>query len=62
MIKHLQFICFNYKKILQEKYNCKNKHVNGFHFWKYENEILANRRARLEHMNEEYFESNVIKE
>lgn len=49
-------------KILQEKYNWKSKHVNGFHFWKYENEILADRRARLEHMNEEDFESNTIKE
>ncbi len=41
------------RKILKEKYNWKSNHVNGFHFWKYEdgnygNEILFDRRRRIE--------------
>ena len=36
------------RQILQEHYSWKSKHVNGFQFWKFNDEILTDRRARLE--------------
>lgn len=36
------------RNILKEKYNWKSNHVNGYQFWKYEDEILTDRRNRLE--------------
>lgn len=35
-------------EILVKKYSWKSKNVNGFQFWKYDGEILADRRNRLE--------------
>lgn len=35
-------------EILIKKYSWKGKNVNGFQFWKYEGEILTDRRSRLE--------------
>lgn len=36
------------REILQRNYNWKSGFVNGFQFWKYEDEILTERRRRLE--------------
>lgn len=35
-------------EILKKRYSWKSKNVNGFQFWKYEGEILTDRRNRLE--------------
>lgn len=40
------------RELLKTNYNWKSNHVNGFSFWKYEDEILTDRRSRLE-KNEE---------
>ena len=36
------------REILISKYHGRSKHVNGFQYWKYEDEILVDRRERLE--------------
>ncbi len=39
------------KKIMQEKYHSRSHHLNGFQYWKYKDEILTDRRERLEENN-----------
>lgn len=36
------------RNLLKANYNWKSNHVNGFSFWKYQDEILTDRRNRLE--------------
>lgn len=36
------------RKIMKEKYHSRSNYLNGFQYWKYENEILVDRRERLE--------------
>lgn len=46
------------RMILQEHYNWKSRYVNGFQFWKYEDEILTDRRNRLEQEKDDDLVSN----
>ena len=36
------------RSILHKFYNWKSNYINGFQFWEFENEILTDRRSRLE--------------
>lgn len=41
------------RKIMKEKYHSRSNYLNGFQYWKYEDEILVDRRERLEKNVEE---------